>query len=252
LTQAAPQDDLLALENYLKPLERYESALSGFKHLLPQDRGKANAIRDELAGLQPSIEQIIGQAAMGAIGSVSSTDPLLAGVVLARIKKSKAAVRFKMQHLQTPDESLQPSLNPATLLYTLQFHPRIIETAGDLYTGGHYSQAIFEAFKSVSNEVKRRTGQASDGQQLIATAFGGDDPPLEINSLNSTSDVDEQAGFKLISMGAMTGIRNPKAHDNIQNTDAGRPLEYLALASLLMKRVDKARLRTQPKRRRDE
>ena len=34
------------------------------------------------------------------------------------------------------------------------------------------------------------------------------------------------------------GIRNPKAHENIQQSDPYKTLEYLAIASLLMKKID--------------
>ena len=43
-------------------------------------------------------------------------------------------------------------------------------------------------------------------------------------------------------MGAMVGIRNPKAHDNIIQADPYRMLEYLAFASLLMKRVEEGKV----------
>ena len=55
------------------------------------------------------------------------------------------------------------------------------------------------------------------------------------------SDGDEQAGFKFIYMGAARGIRNPKAHEMVQQTDPTRTLEYLALASLLARRIDESK-----------
>ncbi len=74
----------------------------------------------------------------------------------------------------------------------------------------------------------------------MAKAFDQDKPKLQLNPLTSTSDKSEQEGFKLLYMGAMQGIRNPKAHELTAQDDAYRTLEYLALASLLAKRAEEA------------
>jgi uncharacterized protein (TIGR02391 family) len=119
-------------------------------------------------------------------------------------------------------------------------HPLIRETSGALYVDGHYSSAIFEAFKTIEARVRDLTGIDESGRPLMSTAFGGDNPPLRLNELSSRSDRDEQEGFKLIFMGAQQGIRNPKAHDVVLQEDAERALDYLSLASLLMRRLDDA------------
>jgi hypothetical protein len=41
-------------------------------------------------------------------------------------------------------------------------------------------------------------------------------------------------------MGAIQGIRNPKGHAPVKQVDPIRAMEYLALASLLMRRLDDA------------
>jgi len=117
-------------------------------------------------------------------------------------------------------------------------HPLIREASGALYEDGHYTSAIFEAFKAVEARVRDLTRIDDSGRSLMAAAFGGDGPPLPLNQMNTRSDQDEQEGFKLIFMGAQQGIRNPKAHDVVVQEDADRALDYLALASLLMRRID--------------
>ncbi len=47
-------------------------------------------------------------------------------------------------------------------------------------------------------------------------------------------------GFKLLFMGAMQGVLNPKAHDLFDQLAEDRALDYLAFASLLMRRLDDA------------
>jgi len=50
---------------------------------------------------------------------------------------------------------------------------------------------------------------------------------------------DEQVGYMLLFAGAMRGIRNPKAHANIE-IDHVRALHHLFVASLLMSKLDEA------------
>jgi len=121
----------------------------------------------------------------------------------------------------------------------LQLHPLIKEVSGGLYRDGHYAQAILEAFKAVNNRVKAKAGRTDlDGRDLMAKAFRKEAPILKLAPLATQSDMDEQEGFMLLFMGAMVGIRNPKAHEIVSQTDPNRTLEYLAFASLLCHRID--------------
>ena len=76
----------------------------------------------------------------------------------------------------------------------------------------------------------------------MAKAFSETDPIIKLNQLRTQPDKDDQEGFKFLFMGAIVGIRNPKAHDNIVQTDPFRTLEYLGLASLLMKRAEEGKV----------
>ena len=127
---------------------------------------------------------------------------------------------------------------PDYLFDKMQFHPRVIVASKSLFATGHYAQAIFEAFKDVNNFVKEKTVLSLDGKALMSKVFNENAPIIRLNELLSQSDRDEQEGFKFLFMGAMVGIRNPKAHDSIAQPDPYRTLEYLGFASLLMKRIE--------------
>jgi len=152
-----------------------------------------------------------------------------------------------MEQLAGPEalariESAQ-SDSASSLLDHLQLHPLVKEVSGALYRDGHYAQAIFEAFKAVNNLVKGKAGRSDlDGRDLMAKVFRKEAPILKLAPLVTQSDMDEQEGFMFLFMGAMAGIRNPKAHDNVPQPDQHRALEYLALASLLCRRVDESTL----------
>ena len=142
----------------------------------------------------------------------------------------------------TNSEASHPSHNRAESLDALCLHQSVATASRRLFLDGHYAQAIFEAFKTVNNFVKQRTGLNLDGQQLMATAFDERHPSLVINGGRSQSDNDERLGFKFLYMGAMTGIRNPKAHENTNQDDPTRTLKYLALASLLVEVAEQAQM----------
>lgn len=138
----------------------------------------------------------------------------------------------------------QPS-GPKMLFDQLRLHPKIIGVGRALFMDGYFAQAIFEAYKAVNNEVKRVPGlESKDGRDLMAAAFNERNPVIRLNPLRSESDRNEQEGFKFIFMGAITGIRNPKAHEYIDQRDPYKTLEYLGLASLLLKRLDEAQQST--------
>ena len=69
---------------------------------------------------------------------------------------------------------------------------------------------------------------------------------IRLNPLNTQYDRDEQEGFKFLFMGSMQGIRNPKAHDNVVQDDPHKTLEYLGLASLLMKCLEERQAPEKP------
>lgn len=120
-----------------------------------------------------------------------------------------------------------------------KIHPEIEKISRKLFNDEHYSQAIFEAFKKVNNLVKEKTGRKDlDGKGLMLTTFSVNNPILQINTLSSQSDKDEQEGFMHLYAGAIMGIRNPKGHENIIQKNKDRTLKYLSFASLLCERLE--------------
>ena len=118
-------------------------------------------------------------------------------------------------------------------------HPKIRSVSEKLYNDRHYSQAVFEAYKAVVNEVKSISRINNlDGKPLMEKVFSLNSSLIKLNPMTTLSDRDEQQGFMFLFSGAALGIRNPKAHDNIVTKDEQRALEYLSFASLLVSRLD--------------
>jgi uncharacterized protein (TIGR02391 family) len=170
---------------------------------------------------------------------------------LKELTNYETALKSIIQKYETLGIEAEPSAvakpkdtaeSPTQIFDKMQFHPRVIAASKSLFRDGHYASAILEAYKAVNNFVKEKTNLALDGKALMSKVFSEDAPIIKLNELLTQSDRDEQEGFKFLFMGAMVGIRNPKAHDNVIQTDPYRTLEYLGFASLLMKRIEEGKV----------
>lgn len=123
----------------------------------------------------------------------------------------------------------------------LNIHPKVLKASKKLFLNGHYSMAIFEAFKQVEISVKEKSGiRGKFGAALMQDAFSANTPILKVNDGEKDSDGDEQKGFMMLFTGAVIGIRDPKGHDNIEQKDPKVAMQYIAFASLLCRMVDKS------------
>lgn len=114
--------------------------------------------------------------------------------------------------------------------------PELRTATRRLFLDGHYAQAVEEAFKLLNNVVKKRSGLALDGASLMTTAFSEKKPVLKLNALKTRSHQDQQVGYMQMMQGAMTGIRNPRAHDPHLD-DPRTALELLSFANHLVRTV---------------
>jgi len=137
------------------------------------------------------------------------------------------------------EETRQKNTNitPIQLFDAMQFHQNIVKASRALFKNEHYAEAIFAAFKAVENFVRKKTKLPLYGKHLMAQAFNEDNPLIEVTE-GGIQNKEVQEGFKFMFMGAMLAIRNPKAHDDIVQTDPFITLEYLSFASFLLKRIE--------------
>jgi uncharacterized protein (TIGR02391 family) len=113
-------------------------------------------------------------------------------------------------------------------------HPGIATVALKLFDDGHYSQATFEAFKLLDTKVKEVSGIHDSGYKLMMAAFNEGNPKIKLNDLLTTSDKDEQMGFRYVFAGSMSAIRNPRGHD-IRTDPIDLCLDHLSFASVLLR-----------------
>ena len=122
----------------------------------------------------------------------------------------------------------------------LDIHPEVNRAVTKLFNDGHYSNAVEDACKVLDGLVKLRSEKNDiSGTELMQHVFSPNKPILKFNDLNTESEKSEQQGMMFLYAGAMLALRNPRAHELIED-DPEKALEYIAFISLLAKSLDKA------------
>lgn len=120
-------------------------------------------------------------------------------------------------------------------------HPQIITVAKARFDNGHYADAVEAAFKEINTRVKKiykdRTSVEKDGARLMQAAFSIQNPIIKLGDTSTETGNKIQQGYMEMFIGAMIGIRNPQAHNNLMITkdNAVRELHF---ASMLMYKLD--------------
>lgn len=126
------------------------------------------------------------------------------------------------------------------------FHKRIKEVSFKQFEDGYFKEAIQNALVEVIDQVKIKTKHPNnnnrrelDGDDLMQHVFGCDNqmPKIKFNRLKTSLDKAEQRGFMYLFKG-IVGIRDKKAHLNFFQNDSLKTIEYLSLASLLLRLLD--------------
>ena len=126
-------------------------------------------------------------------------------------------------------------------------HPKIIAVARAAFESNLFALSVEAAFKELNVQVKARIKKEfpelrmeKDGVSLMQTVFSPTNPMLKVEpEIESTSGRDTQMGYMNMFAGAISAIRNPKAHENmtISKDDALRKLYF---ASMLMYKLENA------------
>lgn len=122
-------------------------------------------------------------------------------------------------------------------------HPAVVALGKSRMESGHYADAVESCLKELNAVVKLRhqqaTGQELDGVDLMRKAFKLDAPSIVLAPLTDDTGRNIQRGYLDLFAGAMAGVRNPKAHGNIQITKE-RAIHFLFLVSLLFFKLEDA------------
>lgn len=120
-------------------------------------------------------------------------------------------------------------------------HSRIQSTSKKLFDDGHYASATFEAYKFIDKEVSTLSKVSESGVKLMMKAFSEQSPLIRLTDLSTTSEKDEQEGYKFIFSGSAMAIRNPRGHEYGMKDSPTECLDHLSLASMLLRRLERAK-----------
>ena len=137
---------------------------------------------------------------------------------------------------QTPDEE-------GAIEHPFEFrniHPALPTKVRTLFDDGHYPQATFEAFKFIDKEIARLASNSESGEKLMMKVFSEDNPLIKLTPCSTTSQKDEQRGFKFLFAGSIVAIRNPRGHEYDLQDSPDECLDHLAVASVLLRRLESA------------
>ena len=143
-------------------------------------------------------------------------------------------------------KTLQSIKQPVQDVHWELIHPKVAKASQKLFADGHYSNAACDAFIEINDRVKKlykahhpEVTELPDGQALMNKVFADKDPLLEVCDLSDDTGRNIQIGTRFMLAGAMSALRNPKAHANIE-LDKEDAMRRITFASLLMYKIDEA------------
>lgn len=126
-------------------------------------------------------------------------------------------------------------------------HTLIQRIAKPRFESYHFADAVEASFKEINDIVKKayflKAQEEEDGDRLMRKAFTSSNnnnfvPHFYLADNGNESGRNIQQGYMDIFAGSMKGIRNPKAHANL-NVNPDEAWEMIVLASHLMRMWEK-------------
>lgn len=119
-------------------------------------------------------------------------------------------------------------------------HSEVLRCCRDELLAEDYFHAVQEAAKSLCDRVRMMSGLSSDGAELFQMAFSIKDPYIAYNSLQTSSEKNQQNGLKEMLCGVIHMVRNVTAHElrihwDVNEKDA---IDILTQISYLHKLLD--------------
>lgn len=108
------------------------------------------------------------------------------------------------------------------------------------YNHENYTSAILDAIHYLTEIIRNKTGLEGDGASLIGQAFGGENPKIRMNKLQTDSEKNIQKGIQEILKGIYIAFRNPRSHEKIN--DEKKDADYIiSFISYLLIGIDKSK-----------
>jgi uncharacterized protein (TIGR02391 family) len=126
-------------------------------------------------------------------------------------------------------------------LESRNIHPKIYEYCNSELITENYFHSVFEAVKSIAEEIRLRTNITLDGAGLIDKALSVTNPLIKINSLQFETEQSEQKGFSNLIKGIFGMFRNTTAHAPkvVWTITEDEALDIMTTISMIHKKLNK-------------
>lgn len=108
------------------------------------------------------------------------------------------------------------------------------------YIAENYSNAILDSIQFLGDLIRDKSGLEGDGNSLIGIAFGGENPKLKLNALQTESEKNFQKGIEQILRGIYSAYRNPRSHSKHEDLEQDAN-EIIYFINHLIKILDKSK-----------
>src|SRR5664280_911422 len=117
---------------------------------------------------------------------------------------ARALAQLPQQGPATQPAAALPSLHPFD---NRNIHPSLPAKVKILFDDGHFPEATSLAFKFLDKRINKISGIAKSGLKLMMDAFDGTPPRVKLNGLATTSEIDEQQGYRFIFAGSSQPVQ---------------------------------------------
>jgi uncharacterized protein (TIGR02391 family) len=139
------------------------------------------------------------------------------------------------------DSPETPEARAKRAFATLDLQPELTQSrVPKLFEDGHYANAVEDACKVLKLCVQMRSGSDLDGKTLMEHVFSPKNPTLRFSNLTTDSELNEQQGMMFLYSGTMLALRNPRAHELLDD-DPDQALDYIAFINMLIKALGRTR-----------
>lgn len=153
-------------------------------------------------------------------------------------------MRDELEAIEVDVEVRRETIPTDDLIDHLEDHPLHDAVAGaplELFRDGHYKEAVRKAAERFESVVRDRTDlKGQYGQGLMAQAFKPDGGRLQLVGVEAENQESFQDGFKFLTMGMMSSIRNVFSHGDEERRSAEECFEMLMFLNWLFGRLDEA------------
>lgn len=145
-------------------------------------------------------------------------------------------------NIPSPSRVREPTADIVYIFERLGLHELLRDDIAEMFRDGHFNEAVRKALERFEKTIQDMiSDQSLFGRDIMSKAFNDNNPLIALNDLKTANDRSEQQGFRFITMGAMSGMRNLYSHGDISQMSAVDAIERLAFISMLFKRIDKSK-----------